>query len=58
MSHLSVELAKDIDATIGTIATCPTGEGHVLMKILKGGGVSVIEMMIRKFRPQKKHPSC
>jgi hypothetical protein len=54
LEHLTLEVAKDINGTIGAVKKCPHGEGHVLLNILRGGGISVIETTVRKFLAQKK----
>ena len=58
LTNLKLDLACDIDSTIGEVIAASDGEGHVFLKILRGGSVSVIEKMTRRFRPQKKRPSC
>ncbi len=54
LEHLKLDVAKDIDSTIGAVKKCPQGEGHILLNILRGGGISVIETTVRKFLGQKK----
>lgn len=58
LTNLKLDVAQDIDSTIGAVIACSQSEGHVHVKILPGGIVPVIEMMIRKIRPQKKRPAC
>lgn len=54
LEHLKLDVARDIDSTIGAVATCSDAEGSVFFKILKGGGIGVIEMMTRKIRAKKR----
>jgi hypothetical protein len=57
MPLLSVAVSADIHATIETVALCSDAEGRVSFNILRGGVISVIEMMTRKVRGRKR-PAC